>query len=158
MPTLKPYATQLHDLLWAGDIDAFKNADRWKPIRIVSVLQKRPEGCGWPYAAHWVLKALDDDVLEPKAILEAIAPKCLTLVHCQLGQNRSTAIAVCWLMLHEPSIWRANECRRHIETIERRRTLDLAELGRSRAEVSPQMRQNVWNFAAYLIAEGLNAG
>lgn len=49
---------------------------------------------------HRVLVCLDDEYVSPVRIDYAVNLHVPTLIHCNAGKNRSTAVAACWLIKH----------------------------------------------------------
>lgn len=147
-------------LLWAGDDNFNAYMIPASVVRVVSVMASRPT-LGYGGRAWIWLPATDDAPISPAAIDVAVMDKRVpTLVHCHLGQNRSTAIAVCWYRRHylsgvfDGTLWQT-KLDRMIADIEARRTCDLVKIGRSRAEVSPAMRKNIHDYHAWLLERGL---
>ena len=142
------YATELiPDRLWSGSREAV-----WPPLdesklppntRIVSFVTLPTD---YEHIDVYMIDALDDDVLSPEDIHQALGPTKTPVVSiCQLGQNRSSALAACYIIRHG---YKAVSTA--ISFVEEQRTPHLNAVGRSGAKVSPQMRANVYAYAAWL--------
>jgi hypothetical protein len=99
----------VHGKLWAGGREAVENQDFLakllsRGVRVVvsilpvgglNIAYLRPKPPLWK-----LLIAEDNEELDPQYIDLAINLPAPTLIHCNAGQNRSTALAACWMMRH----------------------------------------------------------
>lgn len=137
-------------LLWAGGLEAIAVTPT-SVVKIITVLHTSAGAMNYSVVHCW-LRATNDEVLSPAQIEAAVAGKVPTLVHCQLGQNRSTAIAICWLRrnLHVVGDVKLGNLDDTIRWVVEERTRDLKHLGRAAAELSPAMRDNVNRYEEWL--------
>lgn len=106
------YSEIVKGRLWSGPITCLH-----KPVLselidkgVVCVISCMPIGQVGAFAidsiavkpkAHHVLVTWDDEVVEPERIDYAIHLDVPTLIHCNAGENRSSALAACWLLKHD---------------------------------------------------------
>jgi hypothetical protein len=91
--------------------------------------------------AHRILNCLDNDPVEPIRIHWLIDLPVPTLVHCNVGQNRSSMVSSCWLVLHKKM-----DAESALRTVSAKRTATLGHEPR----ISEVMRQNVHTYATWL--------
>jgi hypothetical protein len=174
---MKHYSTIIPGWLWAGDLEAAKSGEPMKEGAefVVSTMHTKPK-LEIPPSRHGWIEATDDGLLLPTVIhkglgldSEGVRP---TFIHCQLGQNRSSAMVVCWLLgacleKHDKELEVAIQYwglsyRRLTHPEEQKkikiqliravcdiRTRDLSTIGRGEAEISPAMRDNINNYLIY---------
>jgi len=92
---------------------------------------------------HRIVIAHDHDVLPPEYIDHAITTNAPTLIHCNAGENRSTAMACCWLIKHEG--WKADKA---LEYVLRERCLALGHEPR----LFDPMRHNVYAYGRFHVS------
>ncbi len=144
--------------LWSGPIKSVK-PENLRPLMdkglvcIVSCLPIGQVGAFPPEMiepkpkAHHILTCWDEEPVEPERIDYAIHLDVPTLIHCNAGQNRSSALAACWLLKHDG--WLTHPSTTWKDALDyvilRRREL----LGRE-PKIYDEMRQNVRRYAAWL--------
>ena len=153
----KHYTELIPGKLWAGDAEGVHEAHaeeqalfgpEGRLTRVVTFVDIDLQGVD----VRRVI-ASDDAKIEPEDIAALLHVKrpatCSPRFYCacQLGQNRSSAMAACFLLQENMSHKTADEV---IAFVEEYRTPDLASIGRSGAKVSPQMRENVRAFARWI--------
>jgi len=141
--------------LWAGSRHAVENGQHFRGLLekgmvcTVSILPIGSPGA-WPLESSFrykppamrVLIMGDHEEIPPTLIDHAVSMDAPTLIHCNVGQNRSTAIAACWLLKHghyddDEIAW---------QYVVGRRTRDIGASPR----VSKEMRQNVATYREWL--------
>ena len=159
-------ATLITPGLWAGSYGSLQSLDKFEELEVVvSILPigTRPADMSasdvrghldhfarWKgrKLAHRVLVMSDVDALiPPEHIAHALGDNRPTLIHCNAGQNRSTAMAACWLLLHRGHHWETDG-QRVLAYVSRQRQADLGNPPR----VYAQMEANVSRFAEWLKA------
>ena len=151
--------------LWAGSRRAVENGQYFRGLlekgvtNVVTILPIGAPGA-WPLETSFrfkpqslrVLIMGDREEIPPQMIdsaIGAIGSPVPTLIHCNVGQNRSTAVAACWMLRHGHAA--AETVLDHVMGL---RAVDIGALPR----VSPEMRKNVENYAEWLKEiEGLKA-
>jgi len=162
------HASKIVTGLWAGPWRSLDELDELKQVEVVvSCLPIGTRACDrsaedirgklahvkrWNPGRelrHRILVTSDTDASIPPEHIRHVLDQTHvpTLIHCNAGQNRSTMLAACWLLLH----------RRPIEqpVIEGLDALNF--VGRIRArdlgrppKLYPEMQENVMRFAAWL--------
>jgi hypothetical protein len=108
--------------------------ERWEPGRKI---------------LHRILVTSDTDrSIPPEHIRHALDQTHLpTLIHCNAGQNRSTMLAACWLLLHRRPIGgEAGTAAEALAFVSRARAAKLGKV----PNVYPEMRATVERFADWL--------
>ena len=150
---MKHYTELIPGKLWAGDAEGIHEVHRAIQVE----LEQEGLTCivtfvdvSLPGVDVRRVIASDDAKIEPEdiaALLRVKRPAPRFYCACQLGQNRSSAIAAAFLLQENMHHRTADDV---IAFVEKHRTPDLASIGRSGAKVSPQMRENVRAFARWL--------
>ena len=158
---MNPASEIIRGRLWAGPMQSIisENLKELIDYGLVCVLSILPVGnFGFPLdridpkpKAHRVLVTWDDEDLDPERIDYAVHLNVQTLVHCNLGQNRSTALAACWLLKHEgwithPSINLGDATAAVVDIVVRARAKTLGAEPRLHAK----MIENVVRYAEWL--------
>lgn len=110
------------------------HVERWNPGRKI---------------LHRILVTSDtDQSIQPEHIRHALDQTHLpTLIHCNAGQNRSTMLAACWLLLHGRPIERPMT--KGLDALNMVARIRARTLGHT-PKVYPEMQENVMRFAAWL--------
>jgi hypothetical protein len=158
---MNPASEILPRRLWAGPVQSVSPENLRELIDhgLVCVLSILPVGnFGFPLdridpkpKAHQILVTWDDEDLDPERIDYAIRIDKPTLVHCNSGQNRSTALAACWLLKHDkwlthPSINLGDATAAVVDIVVRARAKTLGAEPRLHAK----MIENVVRYAEWL--------
>ena len=84
--------------------------EEYRIVTVVSVMSQEQHlkyDSSFPIAIdglmHYRFNFGDSDLIHPVTMFEMLAAmeNVPCLLHCLSGQNRSTAVALCWIMLHE---------------------------------------------------------
>ena len=163
---MQHYTEILEGRLWVGSIRsvAFReNLRELKDSGLKCVLSVLPIGKigGWSpcqmeerVEAHRILFSWDDTELEPVWIERAIDLDVPTLIHCNSGKNRSTAIAACWLLRHHSSLFKS--------TLWTDEAIEMVKSARDKtrgtpADIYPEMRENVKRYWHWLVRRAVAA-
>ncbi|HEU01423.1 hypothetical protein LCGC14_0273270 [marine sediment metagenome] len=99
---------------------------------------------------HRIVVSADDAALPPDYVAHALGDDLApTLIHCNAGQNRSTALAACWLIHHRIGAGTLLDAARALSCIMEQRARDLGAVPR----LWPAMQANVEAFAAWKDAQ-----
>jgi len=100
---------------------------------------------------HKVLVCLDNSQVSPERIEGVVSLMAPTLIHCNAGKNRSTAIAACWLIKQCSFIYdrggnTATIVNRAIDYVIEKRAATFGYL----PQVTETMRHNVYKYFKWL--------
>ncbi len=151
-------ATLIAPGLWAGPFGSLQELDELEDLAVVvSILPIGTRDCAESATfirgvldgrelLHRILVTSDTDPHIPaEHIAHVLADRRPTLIHCNAGQNRSTAMAACWLLLHQDAEPYPRSVLRYV--MDKR----AEDLGRA-PKVYAQMEATVIRFGAWLKA------
>ncbi len=100
---MKPYSEIVESRLWAGNLESVRS-DIPGVQCVLSIFPVATSTEDIRYSIngkkHHILVAGDYNRIPPADIDSALDSDLPMLIHCNAGQNRSTALATCWLLRH----------------------------------------------------------
>lgn len=120
----REFSTLVDGRLWSGPKSAIDHVPELKQLGlevIISVFPISHFACDKTARLvrenlhglkHRIVIAHDHDPLPSEYIDHALSTNAPTLIHCNAGENRSTAMACCWLIKHEG--WGVNQAIDHV--------------------------------------------